>query len=769
MTATNGEAKKFKWVGTRPIRPDGVDKVTGRALFGADRSPPGTLFGHVLRSPHAHARIRHIDTSEALRLTGVKAVLTGADLPVLRKGAKGAGEGPADLRDLSHNVLARDKVLYHGHAVAAVAATTPEIAAEAARRIRVDYEPLPPVLDVLEAMADTAPLLHDDLYTAGVDPKPERPSNIALRGVFERGDLAAGFAHASAIAEREFRTETVHQAYIEPHAAVAEVGEDGQATLWCCTQGPFMVRSYCASILDLPIAKIKVIPSEIGGGFGGKTTVYLEPLAIALARKAGRPVKLVMKREDVFRATGPAPGSVIRAKLGASPDGRITAAQIWMAYEAGAFPGSPVQAGMMTVLAPYDLEHFRIEGYDVVVNKPKTAAYRAPGAPMAAFATETLIDELAQQLGIDPIEMRLRNAAREGTEATYGPRYRRIGYIETLQATLQHPHYRAPREPLRGRGVATGFWFNAGMNSSAQVAVNEDGTASVVVGTPDIGGSRASMALLCAEELGIDVERIRPVVADTETIAYSDLTGGSRVTFATGMAVVEAARDVVRQLRERAARTWDLPVDRVAWREGAAHPDPELDAPPDPLPLAALARKAGRTGGPIGGRSSLNARGAGPGFAAHIVDVEVDRETGKVDIVRYTAVQDVGRAIHPSYVEGQMQGGAVQGVGWALNEEMIYDTAGVLRNPGFLDYRVPVALDVPMIETAIVEVPNPTHPYGVRGVGEVPIVPPLAAIANAIADATGLRMHHAPMSPPRLLAALHPEPKDVEATGGAAP
>ena len=762
-------AKKFKWVGTRPIRPDGVDKVTGRALFGADRTPPGTLYGRVLRSPHAHARIRGIDTSEALALSGVKAVLTGADLPVLAKGAKGAGEGPADLRDLSRNVMARDKALYHGHAVAAVAATSSEIAAEAIRRIRVDYEPLPPVLDVLEAMKPEAPLLHDDLYTEGVDPAPERPSNIAKRGVFQRGDLAVGFANARAVAEREFRTETVHQAYIEPHAAVAEVAEDGQATLWCCTQGPFMVRSFCASVLELPIAKIKVIPSEIGGGFGGKTTVYLEPVAIALARKAGRPVKLVMSREEVFRATGPAPGSAIRAKIGADAEGRITAAQIWMAYEAGAFPGSPVQLGMMTVLAPYDLEHFHIEGYDVVVNKPKTTAYRAPGAPMAAFAVESVIDELARELGIDPVEMRLRNAAREGTEAPYGPRYLRIGYVETLEATKAHPHYRAPLPPNRGRGVATGFWFNAGMNSSAQVAVNEDGTASVVVGTPDIGGSRASLALLCAEELGIDVQRIRPVVADTETVAFSDLTGGSRVTFATGLAVVEAARDVIRQLRERAALSWDLPVDRVSWREGAAHADPGLAETPDPLPLADLARAAGRTGGPIAGRHSLTARGAGPGFAAHIVDVEVDRETGKVEIARYTAVQDVGRAIHPSYVEGQMQGGAVQGVGWALNEEMIYDAAGVLRNPGFLDYRVPVALDVPMIDTAIVEVPNPTHPYGVRGVGEVPIVPPLAAVANAIADATGLRMSHAPMSPPRLLAALHPDPGAAEpATGDGA-
>jgi len=754
------EETKYKWVGTRPIRPDGVDKVTGRANFGADRSLPGMLFGHVVRSPIAHGRIRGIDISAALAVEGVKAVVTGADFPTIARGTKAAGEAPVDLGDLSCNVMARDKVLYHGHAVAAVAATTPRIAEQAARLVRVEYEELEPVLEVLAAMKAEAPLLHEDLFTKGVDPKPENPSNVALRAVFERGDLDAGFAEADTVIEREFRTETVHQAYIEPHAAVVEVGEDGQATVWCCTQGPFMVRNYCAGVLGWPISQVKVIPSEIGGGFGGKTTVYLEPVAIALARKAGRPVKLVMSREDVFRATGPAPATFVRVKLGARKDGRLTAGQVWMAYEAGAYPGSPIQAGMMTVLAPYALDHFVIEGHDVVVNKPKSTAYRAPGAPQAAFAAESVMDELAAELGIDPLELRLKNAAHEGTHAVYGPKFRRIGFAETLEEALKHPHYRAPLGPNQGRGVASGFWFNAGMNSTASVAINEDGTASVVVGTPDIGGSRASMAIMCAEELGIDVELVRPVVADTETTAYSDLTGGSRVTFATGAAVIEAARQVTQQLCQRAGRIWDLEPDQVEWRDGAAHPVAGAEKNPDPMPLSEIAQQASRTGGPITATYSHNARGAGPAFATHIVDVEVDRDTGKVEILRYTTVQDVGRAIHPSYVEGQMQGGAVQGVGWALNEEFIFDEKGVLQNPGFLDYRVPVALDVPLIDAVIVEVPNPTHPYGVRGVGEVPIVPPLAAIGNALAAATGVRLRHAPMSPPRVLAALGPAPGD---------
>jgi CO/xanthine dehydrogenase Mo-binding subunit len=746
------ETRKFRYVGTRLVRPDGTDKVTGRANFGADRHLPGMLHGLVLRSPHAHARIRRIDVAAALAVPGVKAILTAADLPELPAETGGGGESPTDFRDLSRNVLARDKVLYHGHPVAAVAAVTARAAEDALGRIAVDYEPLPPVLDLLEAMAPDAPLLHDDLFTEGVEPRPAKPSNVALRYLLERGDPAAGFAEATAVAEAEYRTETVHQGYIEPHAAVAEVAEDGQATLWCCTQGPFMVRAYTARLLGLPISKVKVIPSEIGGGFGGKTTVYVEPLAVALARKAGRPVRVVMSREEVFRATGPAPASRIRLRLGARADGRLCAAEGWLAYEAGAFPGSPIAAGVMALLAPYDVPAFRLEGFDVCVNKPKTTAYRAPGAPMAAFAAETLLDELAAKLGLDPIEIRLRNAARKNTQAPYGPRYREIGFIETLEAARAHPHWRAPLGPNEGRGLASGFWFNGGQSSSASISLNEDGTASLVAGTPDIGGSRASLALMCAEELEIDPSRIHPLIGDTETIGYSDTTGGSRVTFATGMAVIEAARDVVGQLRERAAKLWECPVEEVAWEGGAAR---RLNGNGGAaLTLEELARQALRTGGPVTGKAALTARGVGPGFATHLVDVRVDPETGKVDVIRYTTVQDAGKAVHPSYVEGQMQGGAVQGIGWALNEAFVYDAQGVLLNPGFLDYRMPVALDVPMIDTVIVEVPNPRHPHGVRGVGEVPIVPPLAAIANAIHAATGLRLRHVPFSPPRVLEAI---------------
>ena len=741
------EERKFKWIGTRPIRPDGLDKVTGSANFGADMTLPGMLHGKVLRSPHAHARIRSINVQRALALEGVKAVITSADLP-----APDPSEpiGQTTVWDLSRNIMARDKALYDGHAVAAVAATTVRQAEAALRAIEVDYEVLEPVMDLDAAIAPDAPILDEAMRAQGQDPKPEGTTNVASHNQIGRGDVEAGFEAADIVVEREFTTKTVHQGYIEPHAVVARTGQDDQSVVWCCTQGAFMVRAYSAAVLGLDVNQIKVIPSEIGGGFGGKTTVYLEPLAVLLSRKTGRPVKMVMSREEVFRATGPTSGTRIRVKAGATKDGKLTAADATLMYEAGAFPGSPVNPGMMTIFSPYDLPAVKVDGYDVVVNKPKVAAYRAPGAPMAAFGAESVMDEVAEKLGMDPIDFRLKNAAREGVTAPYGPKFRAIGMVETLEEAKSHPHYKAPLGPNQGRGVASGFWFNAGMQSSANVSLNEDGTAVVVSGNPDIGGSRASLALMAAEELGIPFERVRPVVADTETVPYSDLTGGSRVTFATGMAVVEAARDVVDQLRQRAAKIWEVDLDSVIWQDGRARTEDDEQV----LTIEELAKGAARTGGPIAGTASLNARGPGPSFATHICDVEVDKDTGSVSVVRYTTIQDVGKAVHPSFVEGQMQGGAVQGIGWALNEEYIYDEKGHLENPGFLDYRIPVASDVPMIDTVIVEVPNPTHPYGVRGCGETPIVPPLAAVALAVKNATGVPMRDLPMSPPHVLEAL---------------
>jgi CO/xanthine dehydrogenase Mo-binding subunit len=744
--------EKFRFIGTSPIRPDGVDKVTGRANFGADFTANGMIHGRVVRSPHAHAKIKSINIEKALKIKGVKAIVTGQDFPKIDPSDKVVGEVVVSFYDMSQNVIARDKVFYDGHAVAAVAATSIKIAEEAAALIEVEYEVLPAVMTVIDAMKKNAPVLHKGMKTEGMDPVPKRSSNVASRAELKLGNAAEAFKDADVIVERDYTAQTVHQGYIEPHACVAEVSADGMATIWSSSQGQFMVRAFVAKLCAMNASKIKVIPSEIGGGFGGKTKVYLEPLALLLSRQSGRPVKMVMTREEVLRATGPTSGGHARAKIGAKKDGTLVAAELEMEYEAGAFAGSPVKLGCMTGFAPYNLKHVSCIGWDVVVNRPQAAAYRAPGAPVAAFAVESAMDELADTLGIDPLELRIKNAAVEGTQAPYGVKFPKIGCLETLREAQATEHYNMPLGPNQGRGVASGFWFNIGGQSSASVMVNPDGTVIVATGSPDIGGSRASMALMAAEVLGIDYENIKPLVADTESVPFSDLTGGSRVTFATGKAVVEAAEDAVNDMKRRAAKVWDVDIDQVEWKDGIATCI-ETDIH-KPMTIAEIAAMAGKTGGAISGKANINAKGAGAAFATHICDVEVDPETGYVQVLRYTAVQDVGTAIHPAYVEGQMQGGAVQGIGWALNEEYVYSKDGQLQNTGFLDYRVPVASDMPMIDTVIVEVPNPGHPYGVRGVGEVPIVPPLGAVANAVSHAIGIRMADLPMSPPKILATI---------------
>ncbi|GIK96430.1 MAG: oxidoreductase [Alphaproteobacteria bacterium] len=736
--------RSYAQLGTRPLRPDGLDKVTGRARFGADATAPGMLVGKILRSPHAHARIRSIDVTEAAKLRGVKAIVTRDDFQ----------DRDDALRDILVNVMAREKALYEGHTVAAVAATSAAVARQALKLIKVDYEVLPHVTDVEKAMEPDAPVLHDSLFTVGVDPAPTKPSNVAKRSEFGHGDVEKGFAEADLIVERSFTTEATHQGYIEPHACLANVGSDGQGELWVCTQGHFMVRDTCAQLLGMDVSKLRVTASEIGGGFGGKTTVFIEPVALALSRKAGRPVKLVMTREEVFKATGPTSSTSIWVKIGVTKDGRITAADSVLKYQGGAFPGSAHDMGAMTAFACYDLENVRTVGYDVVVNRPKQAAYRAPGAPMAAFAVESVIEELAQKLGLDPLEFRLKNAAKEGTKSSYGPTFPRIGLVETLQAAKAHPQYQAPLGKNQGRGVSCGFWFNFGGQTCVSLNVNIDGTVTLAVGTPDIGGSRASMCLMAAEELGISYDQVRTVIADTSSLGYNDVTDGSRVTFASGMATINAARNAAKELCARAAKMWGIPADAVVWENGCAKPAGPNAGSFEPLSIKDIAAVAGNTGGPIAGHCEFNAENAGPSFATHLVDVEVDPETGFTKVLRYTVVQDAGKAVHPSYVEGQFQGGAAQGIGWALNEEYIYGADGRLQNAGFLDYRLPVASDLPMIDTVIVEVPNPGHPYGVRGVGETSIVPPLAAIANAVSHAAGVRMTSLPMSPPKILKAI---------------
>ncbi len=741
--------EKYKVIGTRPVRHDGADKVTGKAVYTADLQLPNLVHAKMLRSPHAHARIKSIDTSKAEQLAGVLAVATAADIPDPEDKIAHLGEGNVNLTHLASNVLARGKVLYKGHAVAAVAARDLHTAEQAVKLIEVEYEPLPAVVDIRDAMKDDAPLLHENVHTDSLGKLSKKPSNIDRHLHFAKGQLEQGLAEADVVVEREFHTASVHQGYIEPHAAVADWNEDGRLRIWTATQGSFTCRQQTAELLKIPLSSVLVTPCEIGGGFGGKIAVYLQPVAAVLSRKCGHPVKLTMQRDEVFEGTGPTPGSYMRVKIGATKDGRITAGEAYIAFEAGAFPGGPIGPGCMCVFSCYEFPHAKVDGYNVCVNKPKTQAYRAPGSTQAAFACESVIDELAHELNIDPLEFRLKNAAKEGTRRVDGPAYPRVGCIETLRAAKESDHWNSSLEgPHRGRGIATGFWFNAGLKSSVTANVNADGTVNLLEGSTDIGGSRTSIAMQLAETLGITAEEVNPQVMDTDSVGYTDVTGGSRVTFATGLAAYEAALDIERQMKELAAKVWRCDSEDVSVQDGVYQQNGNSAT------FKELAAQMLPTGQGITGRASVSPESSTNGFGTHIVDVEVDVETGKVAILRYTAIQDAGKAIHPSYVEGQMQGGAVQGIGWALNEEYFFDDAGQMKNASFLDYRMPTAYDLPMIETIIVEVPNPDHPYGVRGVGETPIVPPPAAIANAIRNAVGLRMCDLPISPPRLWKAL---------------
>lgn len=749
---------KFKTFGTRPIRHDGLDKVTGRARYGADVHLPGMLVGKVLRSPHAHARILSVDTSKAEALPGVKAIVTYKDFPII-SGPLAFGNEMGNARIMAENMFATEKVLYKGHAIAAVAATDAHIADEAVALIDVKYEVLEPVLTVHDAMKEGAPVLHDTMTTLfkverfGKGEDTGVKSNVASQIQFKRGDLDKAFNESELVIEREFNTKTVHQGYIEPHSSTASWSQDGRLTVWTSTQGIFGIRDATASILGIPASQVKVVAMEIGGGFGGKTITYLDPVVAQLSKKTGRPVKITMTRKEVFEGTGPTSGTYMRCKIGVDKDSHITAAELHMAYEAGAFPGSPVGGGAMSGLGPYKIENILVDGLDVVCNKQKVAAYRAPGQPQAAFAVETVMDELAEKLGLDPLEFRMMNAAQEGDRAPSGVPHLTFGNEEVERAMKDHDHYNAPLEgPNKGRGVAVGYRLNGGgSGSAATINVNADGTINLLTGSMDIGGSRAAIAMQAAEVLGISSDDVNPQVVDTDSIGWTGTTGGSRITFDTGRAAINTANEVIKKMSDRAALLWEVQPEDVDFQDGVFICTKNTE---DRFSFKELAAKLMDTGGPVTCSGIDKQGGVGAQLAGHIVDVEVDPETGKVDILRYTTFIDAGRAAHPSYVEGQMQGGALQGIGWALNEEYYFTDDGTVANSSFLDYRMPTSLDLPMIDCVIIEVPNDRHPFGIRGVGETVLIPPMAAIANAIHDAIGVRMTRLPMSPGVILEAL---------------
>ena len=755
------------YIGASIPKVDGVDKVTGVARYGADVRLPGMLEGRVLRSPHAHARVLKIDASKAEALPGVMAVVTGRDFPTIKPGTHvQIGVLRLDLYRISQAVIAREKVFFAGHPVAAVAATTPEIAEAALGLIEVQYEVVPHVLDEVEAMKPASPLVHDDLFTSGTPEKPSNPSNVALYIEMARGDLAKGEAEADVVVERSFKTQTVHHGYIEPEAEAAWWYPDGRLTVWADTQGPFGQRSQLATFLGMPQGKITVVPMEVGGGFGAKNALRLSPLCAGLSRKSGRPVRIVLSRDEVLRATGPGVATTNHVRVGARKDGTITFIDARMVYNAGAFPGSPLAGGTLVGFSAYQTPNLRIVGYDVVTNRPKVQAYRAPGGPPISFAVETVMDEVAEKIGMDPVDFRLKNASKTGDPGPNELKFNRIGLTDVLKRVRSHPAWTDPVSRPRfggrvGRGLGLGYWRGGTNTSSCELNLHGDGSVSLVIGSVDLSSVRTAFAQIVADEFGVTPSDVAVSTGDTNSVGYTDNSGGSRVTYVTGAAVHNACQAALAVLKGRAAQKFGVPADLVEFGGGVFS---VRDIQDKRATLKELASESVRGSGVVSVSGTATGMQPAPAFAAHVADVEVDPETGKVQVLRYTAFQDVGKAINRAQVEGQIQGGVAQGAGWGLHEAYVYDEKGILRNASLLDYRMPTALDLPRIDVELIEVPASDGPFGVRGVGEVPIVPPAGAIANAIYRAAGVRMDVLPMNPENVLGAISRRDKPASRT-----
>ena len=742
-------------VGKRLPRVDAKERVTGQAIYPADLSLPGMVHAKLLRSPHAHARIRSIDVAQAQALKGVLAVVTAADFPELPVGATiPMGETGYDMWMIAAINLARGKVHWVGQPVAGVAAVDGHVAEAALALIEVEYEPLPAVLDIAAALTPEAPVLHEHVFTKGVEPRPRAPSNVCSRTVIARGHAARALEGAAAKQRIRVEVDTAHQGYLEPQVVVAQVDANGFATVWASTQGQFTAELMIARMLGMPQSRLKVVPLEIGGGFGGKIAIHGEAVAVRLAQKCGRPVKLTFTREEVLQGgSGPPAGARIDVAVGADHEGRLVAIEGTYCMDAGGLPGLSPSLLMQASAALYQTPNLNLQGYDVVTNKPRTEAYRGPGGIQAAFAMEQAMDALCQRLNLDPLEFRKRNAALTGSTMPIGTPFPSIGLTTILQRVGEHPCWTDPltkgRWP-RGRGLALGYWRGTSMTSAGHITIAGDGRPMVTMGAIDLSGTRTTMAQVVAEEFDLPIGDIHISTGDTKSVGYSDGAAGSRVARTMTAALVEASRDALAQLSRRAAEKLQCRTEDLGYARGVFRSH-KVGGPA--ISLAEL-MQATLTDGAVVGRGVSTKLPLGVEIGAHVCDVEVDTATGRVTVLRYTAFQDVGLALNPAAVEGQIEGSVVQGLGWALTEGFDYGPDGRLRNASLLDYRMPTALDVPVIECVIVETPVPNVPYGVRGVGEVPIVPPAACVANAIARATGVRLTRMPMTPERVLRAL---------------
>ena len=764
--STMKTTRDVKGVGVSIPRPDGPEKVTGRVQYVADIQPKGLLHAKLLRSPHAHAKILSIDVSAAKALPGVRAVLTAKDIPHLKKKAP----------TRAHAVLAIDRAVFMGQPVAAVAADELSIAEEALDLIRVEYQVLPASIDPLKAMlpgappvadagteADTSEALAHSAVAIAKSEAPAKAVNISQQARLQRGDPAKGFAQSDHVLEKTYRVPMVHQGYLEAHAVLAEWDRNGLLTLWASTQGSFNTRSEVADVLGIPENRIRVIPVECGGGFGGKIRALCEPITAVLAQVTKRPVRYVMTRREELQAGMPAPQVIIKLKTGVKRDGTLMALDAETVIDSGAFSGAVLAVSAVFLGSMYKWPSFDVRGFEVLTHKPSVAAYRAPVAPQTIFAIESHMEQIARDLDLDSVEFRMRHLIQEGDPMVNGQPWQSNGAKQVLARIAEHPHWKSRKQWVagagkngkrRGVGLALGGWLGGLQPTGATVRLNPDGTLAVLTGQVDIAGTNISLAQIAASAYGVDTDLVRITTGDTDVAPMTGLSAGSKTIYTVGAAVLQAAEDARRQTFEIAAAELEASIHDLELTDGKI----TVRGMPDKgITLATIGKKGNlymSKTPPVLGKANPAFTQQAPGFAAQLARLEVDADTGEVTIQDFVIVQDVGRAINPLGVEGQMQGGAVQSLGIALTEGLMFDDSGRLTNPSLLDYRKLTAADLPNLETIIVEVPAPAGPFGARGVGEPPIIPAPAAIANAIQDATGARLTELPMSPERIALAL---------------
>ena len=763
--STMKTTRDVKGVGVSIPRPDGPEKVTGRVQYVADIPAKGLLHAKLLRSPHAHAKIVSIDVSAAKALPGVRAVLTAKDIPHLKKKAP----------TRAHAVLAIDRVVFMGQPVAAVAADEPSIAEEALDLIKVEYQVLPASIDPLKAMqpgappvadagteADTSEALAHSAVAIAKSEAPAKAVNISQQARLQRGDPAAGFAQSDHVLEKTYRVPMVHQGYLEAHAVLAEWDRNGLLTLWASTQGSFNTRSEVADVLGIPENRIRVIPVECGGGFGGKIRALCEPITAVLAQVTKRPVRYVMTRREELEAGMPAPQVIIKLKTGVKRDGTLMALDAETVIDSGAYSGAVLAVSAVFLGSMYKWPSFDVRGFEVLTHKPSVAAYRAPVAPQTIFAIESQMEQIARDLGLDPVEFRMRHLIQEGDPMVNGQPWQSNGARQVLARLAEHPHWKTRKQWIaegkngkkRGVGLALGGWLGGLQPTGATVRLNPDGTLAVLTGQVDIAGTNISLAQIAASAYGVDTDLVRITTGDTDVAPLTGLSAGSKTIYTVGAAVLQAAEDARRQTFEIAAAELEASVHDLELADGKV----TVRGMPDKgITLATIGKKGNlymSKTPPVLGKANPAFTQQAPGFAAQLARLEVDPDTGEVTIRDFVIVQDVGKAINPLGVEGQMQGGAVQSLGIALTEGLMFDDNGRLTNPSLLDYRKLTAADLPNLETIIVEVPAPAGPFGARGVGEPPIIPAPAAIANAVHDAVGARITQLPLNPERIALAV---------------